>query len=165
MIYKDFLKCYSYDAYIEAEAEILPDTIIFNVEEGNEKLIFQGSEMDFVPSGGNEGQILQKAAKGYQWANYRAFKKVTTLNNLPINCSFILAEIGSTDAITLSGTIPAGQEVHIIVHNTSSASITITLPNTGSYINFSEDTLTVDGDGYTEINLLSDGEKVYIRTI
>lgn len=165
MRYEDFLKCYSYDAYTEAKAELSPDIVIFNVEEGNEKLIFQDSEMDFVPSGGNAGQILQKAAQGYQWANYRAFKKVTSLNNLPVDCSFILAEIGSTDALTLKETILAGHEVHIIVHNTSSSSITVTLPNTDGYVNFGEDTLEVEAEGYSEINLLSDGEKAYIRTL
>lgn len=165
MIYKDFIKTYSYDDYVENKEQILPETIVFNAEEGNEKLITQNYEFDFVPSGGQKGQVLQKTEDGYSWIYVKEMKKVNSLNSIPTVYSFIVAEI-STDTDLTTAAIPvAGQEIHIIVHNVGANGITITIPNGGQYVNLSDDTLSVDADGYSEINLLSDGEKIYIRSI
>lgn len=72
MIYKDFIKCYSYDDYVENKEEILPETIVFNAEEGNEKLITQNYEFDFIPSGGEVGQVLTKSEEGYEWQDLQS---------------------------------------------------------------------------------------------
>lgn len=165
MIYEDFIKLYSYEDYTENKEQILPESIVFNAEEGNEKLITQNTEFDFVPSGGQEGQILQKTEDGYKWTYGRSMKKVTSLNNLPIIYSLVIAEISSNTDLTTADIPVEGQEIAIIVKNTSSSSITITIPNGEQYVNFGADILTVEAGKYAEINLLSDGENIYIRSI
>lgn len=165
MIYKDFIKCWSYDDYLENKDQILPTTIVFNVEEGNEKLIFDDQELVFVPKGGREGQVLQKTADGYQWVYNKAVTKVSSLTSLPIIYSLVVADIDSDTSLSISKIPDGGQEIHIMVHNTKFSSVIVTIPNGGQYVNLSEDTLEVKPNAYREINILSDGEKMYIRSI
>ena len=95
-----------------------------------------------------------------------AYSEVTTLNNVE-PAKFIKAELWSWNSSELRfATIPpAGTECHIIAHNTSSNEITITIPAGENYVNMTDDALTIDGDGYIEINAISDGSKLYIRSI
>ena len=95
-----------------------------------------------------------------------AYSEVTTLNNVE-PAKFIKAELWSWNSSELRfATIPpAGTECHIIAHNADSTPVTITIPAGENYVNMTDDALTIDGDGYIEINAISDGSKLYIRSI
>ena len=92
------------------------------------------------------------------------YSEVTTIDNvMPAN--FIKAELSASSQFGFA-TIPvAGTECHIIAHNTSSNEITITIPAGENYVNMTDDALTIGADGYIEINAISDGSKLYIRSI
>lgn len=93
---------------------------------------------------------------------------VTTLSNLPVTNRLVVATI-STNQSTVSisngvTSLTAGCELHVIIK--ASAAVTVTLPTSNPYINMSSDTtLSIDANGYAEINFVSDGTKIYVRSI
>ena len=94
---------------------------------------------------------------------YEGVSHVTTLENLPINYRFIVAEISSDQSLSVSQIPSAGRELHLIVHNSSYAEMVITLPDSGKFVNTSDSIITMDPLSYVEINLISDGNIVYIK--
>lgn len=77
----------------------------------------------------------------------------------------IVASISASASLAFntSSAFTAGREIHIIIKNTASADITVTLPNSGIYLT-DTDTLTVPAGGYAEVNAISDGSKIYLRS-
>lgn len=94
---------------------------------------------------------------------YEGVSHVTTLANLPIDYRFIVAEISSDQSLSVSQIPSAGRELHLIVHNSSYAEMVITLPDSGKFVNTSDSIITMDPLSYVEINLISDGNIVYIK--
>lgn len=94
---------------------------------------------------------------------YEGVSHVTTLENLPIDYRFIIAEISSDQSLSVSQIPSAGRELHLIVHNSSYAEMVITLPDSGKFVNTSDSIITMDPLSYVEINLISDGNIVYIK--
>ncbi len=90
---------------------------------------------------------------------------VNTLGDIPINHRLVIASISSDSALTLAGTPSIGREIHVIIHNTSANEIAIALPNSGKYVNTLDQTMTIDGSSYGEINFISDGNIIYIKYI
>ena len=81
----------------------------------------------------------------------------SSLSNLPNNKNYILASVSSNQ--TLSFTTSGwsnNTSVHIFVYNSSSSEITITVPNTGGYVNMSSETLTIPGNTGAEIDAFKD---------
>lgn len=92
------------------------------------------------------------------------YSEVESIDNTT-PAKFIKAELSSSSQFGFA-TIPiAGTECHIIAHNMSSDAITITIPSGTNYINMTGDTLTIGPDSYAEINTISDGSKLYIRSV
>lgn len=90
---------------------------------------------------------------------------VTSVTSIPITKRLVVATISTDGSFSLANTPEDGQEVHIIVHNTSTSDINITMPSSSSYINMSGDTLTVAASSYADINVLSDGTNMYVRAL
>ena len=89
---------------------------------------------------------------------------LTTTQAIPSTKRLVVVTRDSNDVLTLaSNNLPDGKELHIIVHNTGSAEITISMPTSGGFVNLVGDTLTVANGGYGEINIISDGVNKYIR--
>ena len=87
-----------------------------------------------------------------------------TTQSLPSTKRLVIVTRNSNDVLTLaSNNLPDGRELHIIVHNNGDADITISMPNSGGFVNVVGDTLTVSAGGYGEINIISDGVNKYIR--
>ncbi len=77
----------------------------------------------------------------------------------------VVATISTSETFALHSAMAAGEELVVIVKNSSTSDITITIPNSGSYVSMDGSTsLTVAGSGYAEINVISDGTTMYIRT-
>lgn len=93
---------------------------------------------------------------------------VTSISSIPITKRLCIASVTS-GSFTLANTPSAGREIHVIIKNTSSSDITITIPNgTEGNITYNSNdvtTLTIKGNCFGEINAISDGSTVYIRTI
>lgn len=95
---------------------------------------------------------------------YSGHNSVTSLNSVPLNKRLVIATLNTNDTLSLGGLgISDGRELEIIVHNTSSNDITISMPNSGGFINQSGEILTVKANTYADINILSDGTNFYIR--
>lgn len=62
-----FTQAQTYDDYIENKEVIDPDSVVFIEETKGEKIIAKDKEYDFVPSGGEEGQILTRTNSGLTW--------------------------------------------------------------------------------------------------
>ena len=92
------------------------------------------------------------------------FSEIATLDNIT-PAKFIKAELSSSSQFGFASIPSAGTECHIIAHNTSSGEITVTIPAGANYVNMTDDALTIDVGGYIEINAISDGSKLYIRSI
>ena len=90
----------------------------------------------------------------------------TSLTSVPTTKRLCIATISSSQTLGLNGSITDGREVHIMIKNSSTSDITITIPTTiggKSVINMNGENLTVYGSSYAEINLASDGTSIYYR--
>lgn len=90
---------------------------------------------------------------------------VTSVTSVTVDKQLVIANISSSQSFSLASLLDAGKEMHIIIHNTGSSSISIALPNTNSYICLVDTALSIDAGNYAEINIISDGTKMYIRAI
>ena len=96
------------------------------------------------------------------WASYLAVTSVSNINN---GYKFVKATISANASLTLNGTMTAGRDIHIVVYNSGSSSITVSLPTASPYVNLTDDAITIPAKGYGEINIISDGTNMYIRSI
>ncbi len=89
---------------------------------------------------------------------------VTTLENLPINGHLVIANINTnTDTLSLSSTLNKGNEIRIIIHNSSKDNLIININD--NFIKLSKNDIIINPDNYGEINIISDGKINYIRYI
>ena len=89
---------------------------------------------------------------------------VASVTNVPISKRLVIASISTNQSLTLIGIPKAGREIHMLVHNTSPTQITLSIPNSGNYVNTqNSNAMTINSGSYGEINLISDGGKVYIK--
>ena len=92
---------------------------------------------------------------------------LTSLANIPVTKRMAKVSLtADANNLTLSGgSLPAGEELHIIVHNNGGSSITVTLPNTNPYVALGSGTINIAAGSYGEINIISDGTLLYVRGI
>ena len=90
---------------------------------------------------------------------------VSSVSGIPVSKRLVIATISNDGSFTLASTPADGREIHVIVHNTSGSDIEITMPSGSNYVKMSGDTLTVAGSSYADINVISDGTKMYIRAL
>lgn len=99
------------------------------------------------------------------YVNYmNGHNEVTTLQGVPNDKRVCLATLNENDAFTVSSSnLKDGRELHIIVHNTSSNTITVSMPSTATYVNLSGELLTIEANKYAEINVVAIGIYKYVR--
>lgn len=88
---------------------------------------------------------------------------VSSINNIPISKKLVIATIKNSGNFALSSTPSDGREIQVIVHNTNSSDINITMPEDSKYIKMSGNVLTVGSNLYANINVISDGTNMYIK--
>lgn len=89
----------------------------------------------------------------------------TSITSLSVDYSLVVANISASATLGFSKVPVAGKCVHVIIKNTGSSAITITLPTSGNYICTGDSSLSVSASKYAEINAVSDGSKIYLRGI
>lgn len=89
----------------------------------------------------------------------------TNIASVPVTKHLCVVTISADGTFKLASTPAAGREVHVIVKNTSSSDVTISMPTASGYVNMSGDSLTVAGNGYADINVISDGTNMYVRAL
>ena len=99
-------------------------------------------------------------------ANYmQGVNNVTSIAALPISKRLVVCTLSANGSLSMSSTPLAGNEIHVMVHNTSAADITVTIPTASTYVDFTGGTVTVPASGWAEINIISDGTNLYVRAI
>ncbi len=108
---------------------------------------------------------LQKAVLEYQFNT--GHLNVTSLTNIPTSKRLVIATVSSSSSLSFStsSTIADGREIHIIINNNGTSAITVALPNTGDYVCMANTDITIEPGAYAELNVISDGNKKYIRGI
>jgi hypothetical protein len=108
---------------------------------------------------------LEKAAMEAQFNT--GHLDVTSLTNIPTRKRLVIATVSSSSSLSFSTspTITDGREIHIIINNNGTSAITVALPNTGNYVCMANTEITIEPGAYAELNVISDGNKKYIRGI
>ena len=96
---------------------------------------------------------------------YEGSKSISSVAAIPIDKRLVIATIATSESFALLNVPTSGREIHIIINNSSTSAITIVLPNTGKYVCMTDTALSLDAGAYTEVNVISDGSKMYIRSI
>ena len=92
---------------------------------------------------------------------YNGHNTISSLTSLPITKRLCIATISSSQTLGIGGQLVDGKEIHVIIKNNSSNTITITIPS--SMVNMNNENLEIDSGKYGEINLVSDGTNIYYR--
>lgn len=107
---------------------------------------------------GTAGQYLKSNGSGAAptWDTFRdkGVNTVTTLASLPITKRLVTATVSTATSLSLSSALEIGDELHIVVYNSSGSAITQTLPNTGSFKSLSGTSISIPAGGRVEINIL-----------
>ena len=102
---------------------------------------------------------------GYSWKaldNSGGSVTVSSVSSIPITSKLVIVQLSGDESLSVSWGMTPGQEIHLII----SGSGNITIPNDYEYVNLTgEDVISVSDGSYVEINIISDGNKKYIRSI
>ena len=86
----------------------------------------------------------------------------TSLTNIPITKRMCKVTVSESATLTVTSGLAAGRELHILIYNSGSSAITVTMPTSG-YVNFGEEAITIPSNLYAEVNILSDGSTYFIK--
>jgi hypothetical protein len=87
----------------------------------------------------------------------------TSVASVPITKRLVIATISANASFSLNNTnLADGYELHVIVKNSGSNEITVTFPNSGKYVAVVS-SIKIAGGKVGEINVISDGSKLYVR--
>lgn len=108
--------------------------------------------------------IKNKSVSGFI-SFYEGSNTATSLSSVPVDKRLCVCTVSASGSFSLASVPSAGREVHVIVSNTGDSDIAVALPNTGDYVCLTDTALSVKAGGYAEINVISDGSRMYIRSI
>lgn len=97
------------------------------------------------------------------WASHTTLA-ANKINAIPVTHKVVTCPISAAGSFAISGTMTAGQVIHVFVQNTTTSAKTVTIPNSGNYISLSGTSLSVPASGYAEINVVYNGTKMFVRT-
>lgn len=97
------------------------------------------------------------------WASHTTLA-ANKINAIPVTHKVVTCPISAAGSFAISGTMAAGQVIHVFVQNTTTSAKTVTIPNSGNYISLSGTSLSVPASGYAEINVVYNGTKMFVRT-
>lgn len=87
-------------------------------------------------------------------SNTMAGAPATAISGIANSAEIIYAELSANATLGYFEHPLPGQNVHLIIKNTSASAITITIPNTGNYTSLSGTSLSISAGGFGEINTL-----------
>lgn len=90
---------------------------------------------------------------------------VTSIANIPISKQNVISNVNSNGTFSLANVPTIGNNINVIVNNTSDNTITITLPTTTPYKNFNKSTITLDSNTFCKIECITDGSNIYLNVI
>ena len=121
---------------------------------------------------GTAGQVLQVniGGTGLEWGTVsvseesrdKGVNNVTSLASLPISKRLVYATVTAATSISLSSAMEIGDELHIVVYNSSTSAVTQVLPNTGAFVSMSNSYISIPASRYVEINIICHATGSYI---
>ena len=84
------------------------------------------------------------------------------MTSLPISKRLVYATVTSATSLSLSSALEIGDELHIVVYNSSASAVTQVLPNTGAFVSMSSSSILIPAAGYVEINIICHATGSYI---
>lgn len=133
---------------------------IKDAELNGEKVYFKGHAKCTYLS---DGRTVESAISDLQF--YEGFNTATTVSQIPVTKRLVTVNMSQSEALSLERVPSAGREIHIIINNSGTSTISIALPNTGEYVCITEPALSLNAGSYAELNIISDGTLMYIRGI
>ena len=88
---------------------------------------------------------------------------VTSVANINTDFGIVKATISANASFSLANTMIAGRSIHVLIYNSGSSTITVTLPSAAPYVNLNKDSISIPAKKYGEINVISDGTTMYTR--
>lgn len=92
----------------------------------------------------------------------KGVNNVTTLATMPITNRLVYATVTAATTLSLSADLEVGDELHVVVYNSSASAITQALPNTGSFISLSGTSISIPATGRVEISILCIAATTYL---
>ena len=89
----------------------------------------------------------------------------TSVSSIPVTHRAVLVNISANSTLSFASLPADGFEVHVIIHNTGSSTISVTLPSSGSYVCTSESTIYIAAGKYGEANVVTIGSTGYVHGI
>lgn len=90
-------------------------------------------------------------------------QNVSSLANIPATTQVVIAKISTSQTLTFTSIPSANREIHVLIRNTGSSTITVTLSS--SYIIGGDSSFTIDAGKYGEVNCMIIGSEIYVRGI
>lgn len=88
---------------------------------------------------------------------------LNSLTSVPTSKAYLVADITSNQTLSFASTWTDNTSVHIFIQNSSTSEVTITIPNTGKYVNMSAETLVIPANYGGEIDAFYDGYNIWLR--
>lgn len=133
---------------------------VFNTETGEFESYSSDSDNTIYPqipyatsSSGGAMSASDKAKIDY----YNGYNTVNTVESIPVDKRLVVASIDTSTALTYANSLTDGQELHVIINNTGSDEIFVSLPNTSKEV-------TIEAGEYGEVNVLYINGSYYIQT-
>ena len=87
----------------------------------------------------------------------------SAVTSIPITVGSCKCTISANATLGFASVPAAGRNIYVLIYNSGSSTITVTLPNTGSYKSFSGTSLAIPASGYAEVSAFSDGTTIFLR--
>ena len=157
------------ESFVTTEISKIPQSDDTEIRETfSKKLESMEHEIDSMDTRNNTqfAQISENLNTVSAFMNfYEGSKSISSVAAIPIDKRLVIATIATSESFALLKVPTSGREIHIIINNSSTSAITIALPNTGNYVCMTDTALSLDAGAYAEVNVISDGSKMYIRSI
>ena len=87
----------------------------------------------------------------------------SSVASIPITTGSCKCTISANASLSFAAVPAAGRNIYVLIYNSGSSAITVTLPNSGSYKSISGTSLSIPASGYAEISAFSDGTTIFLR--
>ena len=87
----------------------------------------------------------------------------SSVASIPITAGSCKCTISANGTLSFASVPAAGRNIYVLIYNSASSAITVTLQNTGSYRSFSGTSLSIPATSYAEVSAFSDGTTIFLR--
>lgn len=88
---------------------------------------------------------------------------VSSVSNLPTSYQVVVANISSNQTLTFGSFDNNNREIHVLIRNTGSSDITVTMSN--QYIIGGDSELLIEAGSYGEVNCVKVDSSIFVRGI